>query len=138
MQLFKWTKAHSVFVPEFDEEHKAISRAAAEFTEAVRGKAPLFQVQEILHRLIAEIEDHLAHEERIMRAQRYPLFEWHHQQHETARKRVRRFAPGAEAGDPEASEALIAFLSQWLKEHLGLADRMLGAFVRNHERAHAA
>jgi hypothetical protein len=29
---------------------------------------------------------------------------------------------------------LVEYLTSWLPEHAGLADRMMGAFLRNHQR----
>jgi len=54
------------------------------------------------------------------------------------RKRMRQFAPLIEAGDVEAGTALIEFLSRWLRDHTGLTDRMMGAFLRNQQRARIA
>jgi hemerythrin len=136
MRLFKWTKSHAVFVPEIDNEHRAIFQVAGELHQALRNEAPLFQVQEILHRLIACTEDHFAHEEQLMQNERYLSFDWHKQQHETVRKRMRQFVPLIEAGDAKAGTALIEFLSRWLQDHTSLTDRMMGAFLRNQQRAH--
>jgi hemerythrin-like metal-binding protein len=138
MRFSKWTKANAVFVPEIDDEHRIIYRAAGELHEALENGAPLFQVQEILHRLIACVEDHFAHEERLMKNERYPTFDWHRRQHETVRKRMRQFVPLIEAGDAGAGASLIEFLSNWLRDHTGLTDRMMGAFLRNQQRAHHA
>jgi hemerythrin len=46
--------------------------------------------------------------------------------------------PLIEDGDRQAGVALIEFLSRWLKDHTALADRMLGAHLRNQDRLHAA
>ena len=136
MRLFKWNKSHAVFVPEIDDEHRVVFGAAEELHQALGGGAPLFQIQEILHRLIACTEDHFAHEERLMRNGHYESFQWHKQQHDTVRKRLRQFVPRIEGGDAEAGAALIEFLSPWLRDHTGLTDRMMGAFLRNQQRAH--
>jgi hemerythrin len=138
MRFFQWTKANAVFVPEIDDEHRTIYQIAGELQQALSGGAPLFQVQEILHRLIACTEDHLAHEERLMRAGHYESYEWHRQQHDTLRKRMKLFAPQVEAGDAAAGKSLIEFLSRWLHDHTGLTDRMMGAYLRNQERTHIA
>jgi hemerythrin len=42
-------------------------------------------------------------------------------------RRIRR-------GDRDAAIELLDFLSTWLTDHIRLADRMLGAFLRNHQR----
>src|ERR1017187_6028407 len=83
-------------------------------------------------------EDHLLHEEGLMRSTRYDAYDWHRQQHDTLRKRLRQFVPLIEDGDRQAALTLIEFLSKWLKDHTALADRMLGAHLRNQDRQHAA
>jgi len=138
MRIFRWTKAMAIFVPELDDEHRTIFRLAGELQQAILEGAALVQVEEILHRLIAQAEDHFAHEERLMRSFHYPIFEWHRLQHETVRKRLKHFVPLIEAGDQDAPTLLIEFLRQWLTNHLGLADRMMGAYLRNQQRLHAA
>lgn len=135
MRFLKWSKSHAVFVPDLDTEHKVIFQAAGELAQALSSAAPLFQIQEILHRLVACTEDHFAHEERLMRSGHYESFAWHKHQHDTARKRMREFVPLVENGDAEAGTTLINFLSSWLRDHTGLTDRMMGAFLRNQQRA---
>lgn len=138
MRLFKWRKSNAVFVPAIDDEHRAIFQATGELQQALDSRAPLFQIQEILHRLIACAEDHFAHEEKLMRGTRYLSFDWHKQQHDTARKRLRRYVPLIENGDQEAGTALVEFLTHWLDDHTAVTDRMMGAYLRNRERAHIA
>ena len=138
MRLFKWTKANACFVPELDDEHRAIYCVADELHQSLIAAAPEFEIFEIFHRLIATAEDHLLHEEGLMRSTRYDARAWHQQQHDALRKRLRQFVPLVEAGDRQAAIALIEFLSKWLKDHTALADRMLGAHLRNQNRLHAA
>ena len=102
---------------------------------SLHSDAPLLQVQEILHRLMSCVEDHLAHEEKLMRNSRYPSFDWHRRQHNTARRRLGQYAPLIEAGDRQAGAELTEFLARWLEDHTSVTDRMLGAHLRNQERA---
>lgn len=138
MQRFKWTKAYAVFVPQVDAEHRNLFRLADALQEAILAKADETQVQEKLRALIAATDDHFAFEERTMRSVRYPSFAWHKQQHDTLRRRVKQLVPQIEGGDREAAFLLLEFLSGWLKDHTGLTDRMLGAYLRNHERYNSA
>jgi hypothetical protein len=39
-----------------------------------------------------------------------------------------------ERGDPQAGFELVDYLSSWLRDHTRLADRMMGAFLRNRQR----
>jgi hemerythrin len=138
MPLFKWGKGNDCFLPLIDDEHRAIYHEADELQRSVAAGAPDFAVLEILHRLIATTEDHLLHEEGLMRETRYEAAAWHTGQHETLRKRLREFVPQIEDGDRDAAGTLIGFLSKWLKDHTALADRMLSSHLRNRERASAA
>jgi hemerythrin len=135
MQPFKWNKKHEVFVPELDAEHRNIFRAAEELRAASAGDPE--RVRVLLSELVAGAEEHFRHEERLMRASGYPSWEWHKQQHDTVRKRLKTFAGQIEAGDPDALTALLDFLAIWLKEHTSLSDRMMSAYLRNYRRLHA-
>jgi hemerythrin len=77
---------------------------------------------------------HFAHEERLMRAARYGSIRWHKQSHAAACRRAGQFAQRIEQGDAAAGVELVEYLTSWLPEHAGLADRMMGAFLRNHQR----
>lgn len=138
MRLFKWTKSNAVFVSDLDDEHRTIFDATGELQQAFGVGAPLFQVQEILHRLTSCLEDHLAHEEKLMRSARYSSFDWHKQQHNTVRSRIRQYAPLIENGDAAAGAALVDFLTHWLHDHTAVTDRMMGAYLRNQQRTHIA
>jgi hypothetical protein len=69
-----------------------------------------------------------------MRAARYPSLPWHKRQHHGARRRTVAFIQRIETGDSEAGSALADYLSSWLRDHTRLADRMMGAFLRNQRR----
>ncbi len=93
------------------------------------------QLHEFLHRLIDCVEEHFAHEEKLMRGARYLSFDWHRQQHDTARKRIKQFVPLIEQGDRAAGQELVEFLTHWLDDHTMVTDRMMGAYLRNQGRA---
>jgi hemerythrin len=137
VRLFKWSKAHAVFIPEIDAEHKNIFRLAEELQQALAGGPPAGQAQAILRELVTRAEEHFAREERLMRATGFPGLPWHTGQHDTVRKRVKEFVPRIEGGERKAALLLLEFLSGWLQEHTRLADCMMAAHVRNYERAHA-
>jgi hemerythrin len=134
MRHFHWTDSDSVFVPEIDSEHRAIFEATGALEQALNDHAPAFEVEALLHLLIACTGDHLAHEENLMFRSGYASFAWHKRQHDTLRKRMRRYAPLIERGDAEAGTALVEFLTHWLTDHTGVTDRMMGAHLRNRSR----
>src|SRR5215208_1747110 len=99
MQHFKWTKAHAVYLPQVDAEHRNLFRMAEELHQAARAGAEAARIGELLWPLLAAVEEHFAHEERIMKAASVPDFDWHKLQHDTARKRAKLFAEDIEAGN---------------------------------------
>ena len=139
MQPFKWNKKHEVFVPELDAEHRNLFRTVEELRVAVAAGGGGEHVHALLAALVAGAEDHFRHEERLMRSAHYPSFDWHKRQHDTARKRLKEFSAKIEAGD-SAGRARRWWNFWWpgSRDHAGLTDRMMGAYIRNHRRLHAA
>jgi hemerythrin len=137
MQSFKWTKAHAVHLPQVDAEHRNLFRMAEELQQAARAGAETPRVLELSRAAATAIEEHFSHEERLMKSAACPGFEWHKSQHDAARKRVKGFLKDIEAGNPESTGGLLDYLARWLKDHLALTDRMMGAHLRNYERLHA-
>ncbi len=134
MRLFKWTKLHAAFVPEIDAEHRNLFRLGDELQEALQTGAVPERVRPIVQSLVAGFEDHFSHEERLMRASRYTIYTWHKQQHDGARRKIRQFEEAIAQGDAAAPQQMAEYLSNWVKGHVGLADRMFGAHMRNYER----
>ena len=120
MSLFKWSSAHSIYLPEIDAEHRAIYRLGDELHKALLAGADPAQLKPILANLLESAEEHFRHEERLMRAMHYAAFEWHKRQHDAARKRAKALAGRIEGGDAAAAGEL-------LQVPLGLA-------ARSHER----
>lgn len=134
MQSLEWSASHAVFVAEIDDEHVEIFESIADLQTALSTQNPASNIGKLTQRLIARIDDHFAHEERLMRAARYGSLRWHKEKHDGARRRVAEFVGRIEQGDPGAGLALVEYLTSWLHDHTRLADLMLGASLRNHRR----
>ena len=134
MRSLKWSTSHAVFVTEIDDDHNAIFQALSAVRQAIGGAGSPAEISKLLQDLVSRISEHFAHEERLMRAARYGSLRWHKTAHDQARKRVLHFVQRREHGDAAAGVELVEHLSAWLNDHVGVADRMLGAFLRNHDR----
>jgi len=132
MSLFKWSSDYSVYLPELDAEHRAIFRLGDELHRAVLAGAKPGQLKPIVMNLLEAEEQHFRHEERLMRAMHYRGFAWHKKQHDAARKRTKALVKDIEANDRDAAGKVLLFLSNWLRDHLSVADRMMGASLRNY------
>ena len=131
MRSLKWSTSDAVFIAEIDDEHKEIFKALSNLHE-FGGPSP--ELSGLTQRLVSSIEGHFAHEERLMRASRYGSMRWHKQSHDGARKRVSLFVDRI-GQDDKAVRELVEYLTSWLHVHAALADRMMGAFLRNHQRS---
>jgi hemerythrin len=133
MGSLKWTVSHAVYVPEIDDQHQTIFEALAQLEQALSAARPLPEIRERTDRLLTLAVEHFAHEERLMRAARYDSMRWHRKQHDAVRKRGAALVPKIALGDAEAGHEFIDFLKSWLSSHTSVADRMMGAFLRNHQ-----
>lgn len=125
-------------MPEFDAEHRNLYQLGDNLFQAWTAGAPAEAMIPSVRALLAAAEDHFAHEERLMRAARYPLLNWHGRQHETARNASKPLVARIEAGDRQAVKELLELLSGWMRDHLAVADRMMAAALRAFARAGAA
>ena len=57
--------------------------------------------------------------------------------HTETRKRITQFAGRIEAAESDATVLLLEFLSSWMRDHVSVADRMMGAYLRNYSRSHS-
>ncbi len=138
MRLFHWTRAKSVFVAELDAEHRNVYQIGEDIHKAWSAGAPSGALLPSVRAFLAASEDHFTHEERMMRAARYPLLNWHTRQHDAARHAAGPLLARIEAGDRDAVEELLNYFSGWLKDHMAVADRMMAATLRAFARARAA
>jgi hemerythrin-like metal-binding protein len=134
MGSLNWSSSHEVFVPELDDEHQEVFQALSNLQGAVNNRAPLQELASLSLSVSTCLLDHFAHEERLMRASRYTSLRWHKRSHDGVRKRVRQCLLRVEKGDTDAGRELVDYLSSWLRDHTGVADRMMGAFLRNQNR----
>jgi hemerythrin len=135
--MFKWTRVYAAFVPEIDAEHRALFRLGDELQQAIEASADAERLNSIVQSIVTGLEDHFAHEERLMRSSHYPIYAWHKQQHDGARRRIKRLAASMSEGEGNAPLELAEYLAGWLKDHVGLTDRMFGAYLRNYDRLQA-
>jgi len=138
MRIFQWSQAHAVHVTEVDDEHRHLFDLCADLQNTLMAGAPLPDVQRIVDDLVFHAAEHFSHEERQMREAGYSLYGWHQRRHHAARSKLILLDRRVRRGDREAALEILDFLGGWLADHIRLADRMLGAYLRNRQRELAA
>src|SRR4051794_4534982 len=121
MLTLEWSVSHAVFVTEMDDEHFEIVESLSQLRKALTAQSPLSAIRKHSESLATHIEDHFAHEERLMRAARYASFRWHKGLHDSARRSVNQFIGRLEEGDSDAGPALVEHLTSWLHDHTRVA-----------------
>ena len=134
MRPLRWDSSYSVFLPQVDAEHRSLFRLANELQTAVLSMAPQARLQETVQALASHIEEHFSYEERLMRSSGYETLTWHKAQHDGIRRRISRARKQAAKADREALLGFIEHITGWLRDHTGLTDRMMSAYLRNYER----
>jgi hemerythrin len=134
MGSLQWTNSNAVFITEIDDEHQEIFEAVSNLQKALADPGQAADIPTKLRRLVSSIVGHFAHEERLMRAARYGSLRWHKRSHDAAQRQVGQYARRMGEGDTKAGLELVEYLTSWLHDHTRLADRMMGAFLRNQER----
>jgi len=130
----KSVRAYTASVPALDDEHQEILNACRDLRRALRADAPLGELESIAKTLANRASDHFSREEREMRKGAYSLYPWHRRQHHAALSRANGLARQIHSGDREAARELAQFMTKWMTDHVGLADRLLSAHLRNRRR----
>jgi hemerythrin-like metal-binding protein len=134
----QWNKEQSVFVPEIDEQHEGLFQASQELRRALlEGEQPA-RLDFLAARLATRVAAHFQNEERLMRLSRYSAMDWHERQHQTGRGLLAALIDAIRGhGTASPFDALDA-LTAWMLDHISVADRMLGAHLRNYDRERLA
>jgi len=110
-------------------------RIAAEIRQALLDGGRTTRVALLCNRLAAEVNTHFAYEERLMREAEYPAYAWHERQHRTARSKIAAFERDLQRGEPRPMSESLEALACWMRDHVSVADRMVGSYLRNYWRA---
>jgi len=127
--MFAWKDSYSIGVPQIDTQHRRLFSLADELHAAMnsgKGKDVLAQV---LQNLINYTKTHFADEERLMQRCGYPDLPAHKAQHDEMTQKVLQIQQDFQAGKLMMTIAVMQFLSNWLRQHIGGSDRKYVPFV---------
>jgi hemerythrin len=132
MAFLKWTQAFSVGVALFDEQHRTLVRMLNDLHTAMmdgRGKEVLGPT---LDGLVDYTSTHFTDEEQLMARHGYPELEPHREEHRKLVAQVLELREQYRAGRAALTIEVMAFLKDWLVQHIQGTDRRYGAHL--HER----
>ncbi len=117
--MIEWTSTLSTGVPLLDEHHQGLFKGLAELESAALEQRTLFGVY-ALTRLKHYVRDHFAAEEAMLKAAAYPQLAEHMAEHAAFRARLGDLLVKSIGQD--ISTDTIAFLADWLVNHIGKTD----------------
>jgi len=129
MALVTWDQTYSVGVKRMDEQHQKLFNLINTLHEAMRqGKGQLV-VEDTVRQLAAYTVTHFRAEEELLRKTNYPGLFDHATEHQKYVARVRQFAEDLKSGNISSCISVLAFLKDWLAEHIRRTDRSYSAYL---------
>jgi hemerythrin len=122
-----WKEEYSVGIPEIDAQHQTLAGCIALVETAVTTHQRWLAVHSALVRLADFVRIHFAVEESLLRIHRYPELERHVREHLAFADQVRQLQEKSLSVD--VSEEMVAFIEEWLHEHIMTSDKHYAAYL---------
>lgn len=133
-QLLVWDESYATGVTEIDEQHMILVHTLNEASVKLAGDASIDQLEQITQDLLAYALYHFETEETLMQEYGYeegaPQDQATHlEQHRAFSAKVVAVRESLKSGHAIMPADLLAFLNQWLVNHILNTDKRLGAFI---------
>lgn len=132
--LMEWCDDFSVQVPEIDAQHKKLVDMINDLGSAMAMGKGTDVMQGIMGRLGNYVVEHFAFEEDLIRQAGYPDLENHIKVHQGVVAKFTALAEKVNAGLPTASSETLAFLQDWLINHIQKVDKKYTSCVLESRR----
>jgi hemerythrin len=127
MPLVTWTDALSVGIASIDTQHKKLVGMLNELYEAVVALRGQNELTAILSGMIAYSQEHFTYEEQEMVRCEYPETKLHQAAHHAFIEFAERTEKKMRNGEFVSSVELLAYLRDWLTNHIKTVDKKYGA-----------
>ena len=130
MSWIAWKEGYRVGNETIDRDHQALFKIINDFYDAFQESKMRRELLHILNELVTYSEGHFQREELIMAAHNYPLQEDHHHLHEKLYDTIYALNERLQNDPRPLEREAIAFLKNWLTDHILLHDLALGEFIK--------
>jgi hemerythrin len=132
MPLLTWNDELSVRIPSIDEQHKKLVNMLNALSDAVdRGDADAV-LAKIFDGLVVYTAKHFGYEEELFAKHGYPSTQAHVKEHEALKGQALDLKAKMDAGDFMVGVEVLAFLKDWLTNHIMKSDRAYSQHLINH------
>jgi hemerythrin-like metal-binding protein len=130
MAYMEWTQDLAVGQPQIDEEHRSLVAAVNDLHAALDQGRDRQEIERILVFLRGYVVRHFEQEETLMIRHRFPGAPGHFAAHAELVLRVSDLLAALRSGREVLTEAVLAFLGTWLREHFQGQDQVFGDYLR--------
>lgn len=130
MSRIQWSDELSVGVKEVDDQHRELINIANTLLGAVETGSGRTVTDKVIKRLRDYTVFHFNSEEELMRASQYPRLSEHAARHARLKNEVKDFQRDVYEGKSPSTAKVMAFLKQWLLNHILTYDREFARFLR--------
>ncbi len=123
MAGFKWNETYSVRVQQCDDQHKKLFEIINQLGDAMRVGKGHEVISKIVSQLINYTRTHFLQEEALMEKAQYPDLPAHQQLHRKLVADVEKFQRELDEGVRPNTVAVLAFLKEWLTQHIQKVDK---------------
>ncbi len=135
MPLIAWNESLSVSVPEFDEQHKKLIAIVNDLHDAMQKGQGREGLGALLNALVQYTVTHFAAEEKRLSQASYPGYLSHKGEHDELTRKVQDLKKRFDSGNAALTVEVMAFLKNWLTNHIQGTDKKYGAFFAQHALA---
>lgn len=128
MSLLIWSSNYSVRVNSMDEQHRRLIDLINQLHDAVQHNNTS-SVRIVLSALVDYTRTHFADEECLMQTHNYPALTQHKAQHQKFTAQVIEVQKQFLAGKQDIGRDTLAFLKEWLINHIMATDKSYGQYL---------
>ncbi len=131
MASLVWSDDFATKIFEVDVQHKRLFTMVNELDDAMQNGKGKQLLGKLLSNLVHYTKSHFETEERFMREHGYPEYDEHKDKHDKMTRKVLDVQKEFESGNAHLTLAVMAFLQNWLTEHILKTDLKFSRFLGN-------
>jgi hemerythrin-like metal-binding protein len=132
MAFFAWNSKLETGINSIDQQHKTLVDLINRLHDAMKGGRGAEITGPILSELVQYTATHFSAEEALFAAHKYPGALAHKRVHDDLRKQVEQLKEQSASGRAFISIELMAFLKDWLQNHIQGQDLQYAPFLKQH------
>ena len=129
MAIIEWNDSLSVQIPSIDRQHKVLIDLINKLGKAIQEEKSTAAVSYVVQELVHYTVVHFVYEEGLFKTYGYPEEESHKIAHHKLADKVLQYKTRIEKGDKAIGDELMAFLKDWLTNHIMKEDMAYSAHL---------